>query len=167
MSTSLSQDLPEPQPPGASHWGHTWIHCHRTGCGSVSGDAALRPTEDIRQKERRHKNKDCKEERRHFVLLATNPPPQTCQLTLTFPCFIRTLSKVAAPPFLPIPHSCYLGCFIIPVEGRLIIAKIENFTLDFWICKRHHREASHSLLRGVGGKETGEMVTFHDILLKA
>ena len=73
--------------------------------------------------------KDSKEEKKRALSPRTKPR-ETRQLTLTLP--FSTGPHLNSPgPFLPRSHTPpHLCCFIIPVEGRLVVAEIEDFTFD-------------------------------------
>lgn len=65
----------------------------------------------------------------HFIQMAMKPP-QNMSANPDPPILVRALGLQPAPLSLPIPHSGHLSCFIIPVEGRMVVAEIEDFTFD-------------------------------------
>lgn len=59
------------------------------------------------------------------------------------PCCLGSLSA-AQPVTIPTPHPSHLGCFVVPVEGGLVVAKIEDVTFDLRVCKGSHSKAHYS-----------------------
>lgn len=70
-------------------------------------------------------------------------PQEAHQLNVTLPVAWALLSA-AQPVPNPTPHPSHLGCFVVPVEGGLVVAKIEDVTFDLRVCKGSHSKAHYS-----------------------
>lgn len=60
-----------------------------------------------------------------------------------------TALSLSLPPAVPrVGQDTDLGCFVVPVEGRLVIAEDKDVTLDLRLCGGRDREGR--LLGGTG-----------------
>ena len=73
------------------------------------------------ERQQREKMALCPNGHRAPSNMSANPDP---------PLLVRALCLQPGPLSLPTPNCCHLGCLIIPVEGRLVVAEIEDFTFD-------------------------------------